>query len=159
MGWPSLTERGGLLSSLHSISSSGLISLVGMPSAVRWVRRNEFINCWKLAPRLTSSEIIFCPIFSENLGTIILRLVEEIFRGIVNISATSPCLKFDFGIGLAEAFGFTNGLGKRGTILSFTQRAPRFSDLGLDVSRLIDLGMSPPSWRSSLVEFSRESVR
>ena len=52
------------------------------------------------------TDYTFSPVYTEYLGEIIMQLVDIDFTGVINAGASTPCSKYDFGMQLAEEFGF-----------------------------------------------------
>ena len=98
---------------------------------------------------------IFSPIYTTFLGDIIMQLVDLNFTGIINVGSSTPCSKYDFGIHMADEFELNSSLIRKGSISDHSFFAPRPQQLDLDVSKLYDLGLTPPDYRNSIKHFSQ----
>lgn len=98
----------------------------------------------------------FSPIYTTFLGDIIMQLVDLNFTGIINVGSSTPCSKHDFGILLAEEFGLSSSLIRKGSIANHSFSAPRFHKLDLNIRKLSGLGITSPSYRISSRKFVRD---
>jgi dTDP-4-dehydrorhamnose reductase len=78
-----------------------------------------------------------------------LRLLQ-ITPGTINLGGKERLSRYEFGLLLAEVFGFDRSL-----ILPIYQKdlqmtAPRAADVSLDINKAIELGYNLPSLRSEL---------
>lgn len=137
------------------------------------IRTNIF--GWNVKPRKVSSaewiykslkngneitlfyDYTFSPIYTVYLGKIIMQLVELDFTGMINIGSPSPCSKFDFGIKLAEEFGFDKLLVKKGSIEVHNFLAKRVALLDMDCSQLAGMHVDVPEWEQSLRAFAEDN--
>ena len=98
-------------------------------------------------------DYVFCPIYTECLGKIIIQLMELEFSGVINVGSPLACSKFDFGIQLAEEFGFDHELIKKGSIAGHDFDASRPNNLILNTQKLDDLGITAPDYEISIKKF------
>jgi dTDP-4-dehydrorhamnose reductase len=72
------------------------------------------------------------PILADDLAIASHRLVESGASGIYNVAGDERVSKYDFGICLAEAYGFSKALLRRGKIAASQLSARRPPDMSLD---------------------------
>ena len=101
------------------------------------------------------SDYIFSPLCTEYLGTIMTQLLEVRFTGVINVGSPQPCSKFDFGMQLAERFEFNQSLIKKGSIVDYNFKAPRFNNLTLNTQSLSNLGIIASDYRKSIKKFKQ----
>ncbi len=99
------------------------------------------------------SDYTFSPISTVCLGNIIIQLVEENFSGIINVGSSMPCSKYEFGFQLAEEFCLETSCIRNGLMSNHSFPALRSNKLDLDVSKLIEMGITPPDLRHSMRKF------
>ena len=97
----------------------------------------------------------FSPISSENLGKVILLLIQIDFCGVINIGSPASCTKYEFGIALAEMFGLKADLISEGSLSEFDFFAPRVNNLVLNTAKIAELGTHLPDYISSLKNFKK----
>lgn len=100
------------------------------------------------------NDYFFSPIYTDYLGNIIMTLVKMNFVGIINVGSPTPCSKYDFGIWLAETFGFNHSLISQGSIKQHKFSAMRSQSLELDCRCLANLNVEIPSWMQSINMFA-----
>ena len=104
------------------------------------------------------TDYTFSPIYTKCLGDIIMHLVDKDFTGVINAGSPTPCSKYDFGIHLAEEFGFDHVLINKGAISDHNFVAPRHNKLDLNISKLSYMGLTAPDYRESLKRFSQNII-
>jgi dTDP-4-dehydrorhamnose reductase len=104
-------------------------------------------------------DYFFSPVFTKSLGEIIMQLVQMNFSGIINAGSPEPCSKYEFGMLLSEAFGLDKSLISRGSVTRHAFDAPRPHDLTLKVNKLIDLGISLPDYKTSMMRFHEDNLK
>jgi len=102
------------------------------------------------------SDYTYSPIYTEFLGEIVMHLVDMDFTGVINVGPATSCSKYDFGMKLAEAFGFNQSLIRKGSIQDHPFKAPRCENLDLKVRKINDISLSPPDYRESIDKFSQD---
>ena len=121
----------------------------GRISSAEWIYRSL-----KKSEEITLfTDYTFSPIYTECLGDIIMNLVGEDFTGVINTGSPKPCSKYDFGIQLAEEFGFDHALINKGSIADYNFGAPRCKNISLNVSKLSYIGLTAPDYKASLKKF------
>ena len=118
-------------------------------SSAEWIY-NSLINGDEI---ILFTDYTFSPIYTENLGEIILQLVEIDFSGVVNIGSSIPCTKYEFGVFLAGEFDLSKSLLKKGSLMDHPFKAKRVSDIVLDISLLKNLGIWIPTYNESIKGF------
>ena len=98
-------------------------------------------------------DYIFSPVYTEDLGEIIMQLVNMDFSGVVNVGPSIPCSKYEFGKQLAEKFMFDNYLINKASINDHSFEASRAKNLFLNTRRLTELGISVPDYKTSIKKF------
>ena len=98
----------------------------------------------------------FSPVYTECLGDIIMQLIDKDFTGVINVGSQTPCSKYDFGMQLAEEFGFDKSRIYKGSIDDHSFLAPRCKNLGLNVNKLSYIGLPAIDYRESLKKFRQD---
>jgi dTDP-4-dehydrorhamnose reductase len=102
------------------------------------------------------TDYTFTPLYTEFLADIIMQLINVDFNGVINIGSPTSCSKYDFGMKLAEAFGFNQSLIRKGSIQDHPLKTPRPDNLDLNVLKLYDIDLSSPDYEESLDKFNRD---
>jgi dTDP-4-dehydrorhamnose reductase len=105
------------------------------------------------------SDYTYSPIYTEFLGEIVMHLVDMDFTGVINVGPATSCSKYDFGMKLAEAFGFNQSLIRKGSIQDHPFKAPRCENLDLEGRKINDISLSPPDYRESIDKFSQDEPK
>jgi dTDP-4-dehydrorhamnose reductase len=101
------------------------------------------------------SDYTFSPISTLCLGDIILQLLEVNSSGVINVGSSTPCSKYEFGLQLSKEFDFETSFVKKGLMSDHSFVALRSNKLDLNVSKLINLGITPPDLRHSMKIFAK----
>jgi dTDP-4-dehydrorhamnose reductase len=124
------------------------------------VRPKHSLAEWILSRLESGSEVpafddaVFSPILVNDLGRVLLELIELRASGILHVAGSEACTKFEFARAAAEAFGFDPAQVRRASLRSAGMPAPRPLNTSLDtsfVSRL--LGRELPDVRQGLAGF------
>jgi dTDP-4-dehydrorhamnose reductase len=99
------------------------------------------------------TDYVFSPIYTMLLGEIMMQLVVDGYKGIINIGSVLPCSKYKFGIAIAKRFNLNPSLISESSIKEFKFVAPRCPDLTMDFCRIFDLGIKLPSYHKSINAF------
>ena len=86
-----------------------------------------------------------------------MQLFHMDFNGVINVGSLAYCSKYDFGVKLAEEFGFEKRLIRVGSIEEHSFKAPRGSKINMDFSRFMDIPIIAPDWKQSLKTFMMEA--
>lgn len=102
----------------------------------------------------------FTPIYVSDLVTRIVALISEGHTGIFHVAGRERVSKYDFGIRLAAAGGFSTARVSRGSIGNARLPAPRPRDMSLSSEKLeMLLGLSAPDCESGLSRFLADRGR
>ena len=82
-----------------------------------------------------------------------MKLVNLDFSGIVNVGSPETCTKYEFGMQLAETFGFDQSLIRKGTIKDHKFNALRSNDSSLPIEKIDGLALYIPDFQSSIKSF------
>lgn len=104
------------------------------------------------------TDYIFSPIYTVLLGEKIMELIKINFFGIINIGAPISCSKYDFGLMLANYFGFDKSLINRGLIDDNIFVAKRNKNLTLNTKKVSELSINLPRYKESLIRFKEDQV-
>jgi len=125
-------------------------SLFNNTSLVEWV----FYNLREGNQIGMFTDVIFSPIFTEDLARLLLGMYRRGLNGVYNVAGNEHCSKYDFGLEIARAFRFNTGSINPGSVNDMEFKAPRARDLSLDVSKIKrDLDMSLPDLKSGIIRF------
>jgi dTDP-4-dehydrorhamnose reductase len=124
-------------------------------SSAEWIynslRNGQGINLF--------NDYTFSPISTKYLGKITMQLVDMDFTGVINVGSPSTCSKYEFGLQLAEDFGFDESFITKGSIKEHQFSAERSAKLDLNCNLLAGMEIKIPDWRQSLKLFAKESKR
>jgi dTDP-4-dehydrorhamnose reductase len=114
----------------------------------------SFIQPWIKALRSSESLKLFVDEFrtpvSARTATKGLLMALQIAPGTINLGGKEKISRYEFGLLLAEVFGFESSLLSPIYQKDLQMAAPRAADVSLDISKAIDLGYNPPSLRQEL---------
>lgn len=100
------------------------------------------------------TDTLFSPLYVEDLGRILLRMLKKKLKGIYHVVSPECLSKYDFGIRIAERFGFDPGLIEPVKMREIKREAPRSLNLTLAPGKLqADLGISLPSIEAGIDRF------
>jgi len=100
------------------------------------------------------TDALFSPIFTEDLGNIIIKMWENNLKGIYNVGSGDSCSKYEFGISVAKAFGIDDKLITPVMVDTVKSRIPRPKSLSLNVSKVeYDLGIKMPTVMEGINRF------
>jgi len=96
-------------------------------------------------------DVVFCPILVNDLGDIILEMLERRLNGIFHVAGSQACSKYEFALRLAAVFGLDAALVKPTTIDRSDLRTPRPKNTSLCTKRIhLALGKPMPSLETGL---------
>ncbi len=106
-----------------------------------------FFNQLKAGNRLKGFvDAIFCPLYVEDLAETLLEMLLHKLTGIYHVVSPESLSKYDFGVGIAQRFGFDPGLIEPVEMRSLDRDAPRALNLTLSTDKVqADLGHALPS--------------
>ena len=93
----------------------------------RRLRRGEPVTLFE--------DVLFSPLHAATLSSLIAEAVERGLEGLFNVGSREGLSKHDFGIAVAHQLDLSTASATRGRASSIRGRAPRPSDLRLDVAR------------------------
>ena len=98
--------------------------------------------------------VIFCPMFVSDLAVILVQMLEEGLSGLYHVVGSEAISKFDFGVRLAQRFGFDAGLITPIAVEESGLRARRSHNLSLSVHKLSTaLGIEIPGVSTGIEQF------
>jgi dTDP-4-dehydrorhamnose reductase len=99
-------------------------------------------------------DTLFSPLYVEDLGEILLRMMRKKLKGLYHVVSPECLSKYDFGIRIAERFGFDPGLIEPVKMREIQREAPRSLNLTLEPNKLqTDLGIRLPSIEEGIDRF------
>ncbi len=81
-------------------------------------------------------DVYFCPLLANDLAQILFRMMELNLSGLYHVVAPQPISKYEFGIQLAQAFGFDPSLIRPVSVLQAGLRAARSPNMTLSIAKL-----------------------
>lgn len=78
----------------------------------------------------------FSPLLANDLARLLLRMLELGLSGLYHVASPKALSKYDFGVVLAQRFGFDPNLVQASTAEKLNYRAPRAANLSLNVDKL-----------------------
>jgi len=125
-------------------------SLSGKRSLAEW-----FYNNLKNNNKISGfTDIYFCPVLVNILCDTLARLAESGTSGVYHVVGGEAISKYDFGIKLAEKFGFDRGLISKAAFSKNQDVAPRGGQMTLSTLKLYEnAGMTMPGVDESLEGF------
>jgi dTDP-4-dehydrorhamnose reductase len=100
------------------------------------------------------TDVYFCPLLANDLGTILLKMLDKGLRGLYHVVARDCASKYEFGVRLAELFGLDADLIATANLAEAGLAAARSPNLTLIVEKLKrDLEESPPDLDSGMIRF------
>lgn len=82
------------------------------------------------------TDLMFCPLYVEDLAQVLLEMVEKRLSGIYHVVAPEHLSKYDFGVRIAERFGLDAGLIEPVQAGVLNRGAPRSLNLTLNTAKL-----------------------
>jgi len=125
-------------------------SLSGKRSLAEWFVNNLFAG----NSIMGFTDVYFCPLLVTDLAKLLLRMLEHGFQGLYHVVSSECSNKYEFGVRLAQLFGFEERLIKPALVSESGLKAARSPKLTLRADKLInELGESTPGLNSGLEEF------
>lgn len=91
------------------------------------------------------SDVFFCPLFTEQLGATLFEMAQSGLKGLYHVLSSESLSKYEFGIRLAQLFGFDCELISPISIKDAGLKAVRSPNMTLSVAKIEhDLGHAMP---------------
>ena len=128
-------------------------SISGRRSLAEW-----FFNKFTLGePVKGFTDAIFSPFLASDLAGILLALIEQDSRGLFHVVNPQSISKYDFGVALAQRFGFNTSLITPTSIQNAGLAAVRSPNLKLDTDKLSkELGEIFPDQKTEMLRFHQQ---
>lgn len=92
------------------------------------------------------TDVFFCPILANDLAGILLRMLEKGLSGLYHVTSRDTASKYDFGVMVAERFGFDHQLVRPVSVAEGGLAAKRSPNLSMRIDKVVsDLGIHLPS--------------
>jgi dTDP-4-dehydrorhamnose reductase len=82
------------------------------------------------------TDLIFCPLYVEDLAQTLLEMIAKQLTGVYNVVAPGHLSKYDFGVRIARLFGLNSDLIRPVTAEKENRGAPRSLNLSLNPDKL-----------------------
>jgi dTDP-4-dehydrorhamnose reductase len=100
------------------------------------------------------TDVTFCPMLVDQLGGILLGMLERGLRGLYHVVGPQAMSKYQFGVEIARKFGLKESLISPQSVDKSSLTVRRSHNLWLSTHKLsTDLGMALPSFSTGLDEF------
>jgi dTDP-4-dehydrorhamnose reductase len=100
------------------------------------------------------TDVVFCPMLVNQLGEILIAMLERGLRGTYHVVGPQAMSKYQFGVEIARKFGLRESLISPQSVDKSSLTAKRSHNLWLSTHKLsTDLGMTLPSFSTGLDEF------
>jgi dTDP-4-dehydrorhamnose reductase len=100
------------------------------------------------------TDVYFCPLLANELGRILLHMLEKGLSGIFHVVSRECITKYEFGVRLARRFGFPEQLIRPVSVAQGGLAAARSPNLTLRTDKLTRaLGEAPPGIDANLDAF------
>ena len=106
----------------------------------------------KGSPLFGYQDVLFTPLGVTQIGIFLANALESNYSGILNLSGSESVTKLSFLRQVAEALGLDPKLVKASSSTEFPASVARPSDLSLDNSKLLRLGVKIPSLKDMIRE-------
>jgi dTDP-4-dehydrorhamnose reductase len=127
-------------------------SMSGKRSLAEWFFNN--LSAGKQV--LGFTDVYFCPLLANDLAHVLLKMLAKGLSGLYHVVSNECLSKYEFGVQLAERFGFDPGLITPASVDQAGLKAARSPYLTLRNDKLVaDLGERPPSLFTGIDRFYR----
>jgi dTDP-4-dehydrorhamnose reductase len=100
------------------------------------------------------TDVTFCPLLVNDLAGIFLKMLASGLSGLYHVVSSECISKYDFGVAIAEKFGFDPHLIIPKSVEKSGLKAKRAPNLSLKVDKLTrDLDEAPPNITPGLERF------
>ncbi|MDY6845547.1 MAG: SDR family oxidoreductase [Chloroflexota bacterium] len=102
-------------------------------------------------PHKGFTDTYFCPLYVEDLGEVLIEMLEKELKGVYHVVSPEHLSKYEFGVRIAKKFGFDPTLIEPVKMSNIKRDAPRSLNLVLDPGKVEkDLGCQMPSVDSGI---------
>ncbi len=128
-------------------------SLGGKRSLAEW-----FLNNLSAGHKISGfTDVYFCPLLANDLGRLMLDMLEHSLEGLYHVVARDCLSKYEFGVKLAHLFGYDSSQIQPVSVADSELTAERSLNLTLKADRLSnDLGAPPPDMESCMERFHQQ---
>jgi dTDP-4-dehydrorhamnose reductase len=100
------------------------------------------------------TDVFFCPLLANDLGQILMRMLEKRLSGLYHVVSRECISKYTFGVRLAHRFGLNENLIRPASVGEAGLKAARSPRLTLQTGKLAQaLGVPPPDLSTGLERF------
>ncbi|HJW89564.1 MAG TPA: SDR family oxidoreductase, partial [Anaerolineales bacterium] len=125
-------------------------SLSGKRSLAEWFFNNLAVG----GQMFGFTDVYFCPMLVNDLSHLLLKMLALGLSGLYHVVSSECLSKYEFGVLLAQRFGFDPGLITPASVEQAGLKAARSPYLTLRNDRLVaDLGHRPPSLSTGIDRF------
>lgn len=101
-------------------------------------------------------DVFFCPLLANHLAVLLLKMLDKGLSGVYHVVSRDSLSKYEFGVALAQQFGFDAGLVAPSSLAAAGLSAPRAPLMTLSTAKLTrDLGGPAPDVKTGLEAFYR----
>jgi dTDP-4-dehydrorhamnose reductase len=118
-------------------------SLIVRTNIYGWnVQQKKSLSEWMLSQLMSGQpfpgfqDVIFNPLLANDLGQLLIEMMERQLRGVYHVASAEACSKYQFGVQLAEVFGLDRRLVRPASIDDCPLRAPRPKNSSLRTDRI-----------------------
>jgi len=131
------------------------ISVFGWSPSGKRSLAEYFFNHFRAGRRIIGfKDVIFCPLFVNDLSDIFINLVEKNLEGIYHVTGKECVSKYEFGCRIADQFGFDQKHIQPGSVEDVDFRGKRSHNLILNNDKLQrDLNVPVPDLSTGIEQF------
>jgi len=108
-------------------------------------------------PCIGFTDVYFCPLFVNDLSSLLLNAFEMDLSGVYHFTGSETLSKYDFGVRIAEVFGFNSEVISPTSVELSTLKVKRSHNLRLSNARLSTaLGVQIPGVSTGIMEFYKQ---
>lgn len=102
------------------------------------------------------TDVYFCPVLVNDIADLFFGMLDKKLSGLYHVVSSESSSKYDFGVAIADKFGFDPNLIAPVSVAEAGLTAVRSPQLSLNVDKLIhDLGRIPPALSPGIERFYR----
>ncbi len=100
------------------------------------------------------TDVYFCPLLVNDIADLFFGMLDKNLSGLYHVVSSESSTKYDFGVAIANKFGFDSDLIAPVSVSEGGLTAVRSPQLSLNVDKLIhDLGRVPPTLSTGIERF------